>query len=239
MDLEQYLHTFWLDTILRLKSYRYQLFLTGKNNFRYGRSITNEYKGNRKLVEKPEYLNTIRDIMIKNYKAVVINGYEADDALATLQRYYRDDSMIVSPDKDLKQVPGHYFNNNWNYNSYEYITREQAEENLYKQVIKGDMSTDNIQGIKGVGDKTVDKLFNEYKEYVKEYCQYSYISFRDYCIAFYATKFKSDNPKETIATLEAIKLFHEMFDLIYLTDIPLNDELLKINRLNKYCIHEE
>lgn len=167
-----------------------------------------------------------------------MNGYEADDALATLQRYYKDDSMIVSPDKDLKQVPGHYFNNNWNYNSYEYITEEQAEENLYKQVIKGDMSTDNIQGIRGVGDKTVEKLFKEYKDYKQEYCQYSNISFRDYTIAFYASKFKSDNPKETQATLDAIKLFHEMFDLIYLTNIPLNEEILKINRLNKYCLYE-
>ena len=58
---------------------QYHVFLTGKGNFRYDYSITHEYKGNRKNVEKPQHLQAIRKHMIDNWDAIVSVDEEADD----------------------------------------------------------------------------------------------------------------------------------------------------------------
>ena len=238
IDVINKLHMHWLDIIFRCKSSRYHLYLSGKDNFRYKRAVTIPYKGNRKDVVKPESLSEVRYLLEANYGAVVIDGYEADDALATMQRIYKDKSMIVTPDKDLRQVQGHFFNNHYSKNNYTYVTEKEAIYNLYKQVLKGDM-TDNIPGIKGVGDKTVEALVNAYLEYTKNTDSLSDISLRDICCAFYGTMFPSKNPKDITGAIEAIKLFHEMFDLVYMHNVPLNEKITKLNVLNENYLYEQ
>lgn len=132
----------------------WQLYLTGKGNFRYDIATTAPYKGNRKS-PKPTHYEVLREYLAEEEGAIVITGMEADDALAIEQTKRGDESVIATVDKDLKQVPG------WHYNFVKrekfYMNQEEADLWLYKQIVMGD-AVDNIIGVKGIGDKKADKL---------------------------------------------------------------------------------
>ena len=131
-------------------------FLTGKNNFRY--TINPEYKANRRGKPKPEYLQAIRDYLVQEYKTVITDGIEADDALGIHQT---ENSIIYSIDKDLLMIPGHHFN---------FVTKEYLEVSeldgiraFYRQMLIGDTS-DNIFGVKGIGKVRAAKLINHLED---------------------------------------------------------------------------
>jgi hypothetical protein len=125
--------------------YNWQLFLSDStaNNFRTAYAVTAPYKGNRG--EKPAHLPVLRTHLMEQWQAMLCEGEEADDAIA--QRANAD-TIVVSVDKDLLQVPG------WHYNNvsgvHQYITPEQGMLNFYCQILTGD-KVDNIIGINGVG----------------------------------------------------------------------------------------
>lgn len=134
----------------------FQLYLTGKDNFRYKVATIKEYKGNRKDTPKPKYYNEIRDYMIKVWKAQVIDGMEADDAMGIRQWSNPDRSTVIaSIDKDLKQIPGFHYDFVKD-NLYD-ISLPEANRMLFWQMLVGDTS-DNIPGINKIGPKTADKL---------------------------------------------------------------------------------
>jgi len=122
-----------------------KIFLTGKGNFRYERATIKPYKGNRPSF-KPRFFNDLRDYMVDFKGAIVVNGFECDDALATLHAPGR--TIVVSHDKDLLQLPGHI------YNTYHNTIVEQDEDtawfNFYCQMLIGD-SSDNVPGINRIG----------------------------------------------------------------------------------------
>lgn len=122
----------------------YRLFLTGKGNYRYETATIQPYKGNR-VAPKPKYYEEIREYMEKWWRAEVINGREADDALGCAQT---SETCIVSIDKDLLMIPGSHYN--WVKNKHTEVDELQGWRNFYTQMLVGDR-TDNIPGIKGVG----------------------------------------------------------------------------------------
>jgi DNA polymerase-1 len=87
-------------------------------------------------------------------------GLEADDELAINQT---DDTVIVSLDKDLLQVPGQHFSweisgKNWKRpDIFRTVSEMDGLRLFFEQCIKGDTS-DNVVGIKGFGDKKAKKL---------------------------------------------------------------------------------
>lgn len=85
-----------------------KLFLTGKGNFRYQIAKQREYKGNRKSI-KPFHYAYIRAYLVAVWNAIIVDGMEADDALAIEQcsRLEQRDSVLCSRDKDLRMVPGY------------------------------------------------------------------------------------------------------------------------------------
>lgn len=83
-------------------------------------------------------------------------NYEADDAVSAMQ-YNMANSVICSPDKDLRQVPGNNFDYKKGIRSY--ITKEEAYYNLCYQLLVGD-STDNIPGCRGIGEKTAKQILS-------------------------------------------------------------------------------
>ena len=105
------------------------IYLTGKGNFRDELAVTKEYKANRGA--KPWHYANVRAYLV-SLGAVVIDGMEADDAMAIEQTecyakeaYTKDDlkyynhTVICSRDKDLRQVPGwHYGWEAWNQPEY-------------------------------------------------------------------------------------------------------------------------
>jgi len=137
----------------------YKIFLSGKGNFRD--KIRGDYKGNRSKVEKPVHYRAIRDYLESRYKAQVVTGMEADDALGLAQT---EDTAIATIDKDLLMVEGLHYN--YNKKEWKTVTAEEGTRFFYKQMLTGDR-VDNITGIKGIGDKKADKLLDEHDDWDK------------------------------------------------------------------------
>ena len=79
----------------------YILFLTTKKNFR--NYITDDYKANRKDIERPVNLGYTKNYLVDNLGAVAVPYLEADDLLHI---HTTEDTVIWSLDKDLRQIAG-------------------------------------------------------------------------------------------------------------------------------------
>ena len=157
----------------RTRAKELKVFLSGSNNFREGVAVTRPYKGNRSG-RKPHHYQNIRDYLVDICGAEIINDMEADDALGINQT---SDTCICTIDKDLDMVEGYHYN--FRTDSFYNITEGLAVRHFYKQLLTGD-TVDNIQGVKGVGIKTAEKILNPltdeedmfwavHDEYVKKY----------------------------------------------------------------------
>ncbi len=133
----------------------YQIFLTGKGNFRYDIAVSHEYKGNRKGVEKPAHLQAIRQHMIDNWSAIVSKGEEADDLLGIWATAYGPNATIISIDKDMLQIPCHHYNPNKK--TFTTMSEREGSKFFYTQILTGDKA-DNIIGLYGIGPKKAEKL---------------------------------------------------------------------------------
>lgn len=147
--VERTVDNFMKDKILAVEATHYIGFLTeGKANYRNDVAVTRPYKGNRAKSERPKWYPKIREYLETGWKCQVMNGIEADDALTIVQQYLLDNgikSIICSLDKDLRQQEGWHYN--WDRKVLDYIDYNQSEYNLWKQVITGDLPTDNIPGL--------------------------------------------------------------------------------------------
>jgi len=130
----------------------YKIFLSGKNNFRY--KIREDYKANRSGADKPVHYQLIKDYLVTQYKAQIVNGMEADDALSLSQT---EDTVIATIDKDLLMVEGKHYN--YVKETWQDVTAQDGEQFFYKQMLTGD-KVDNIIGIHGIGEKKATKLLN-------------------------------------------------------------------------------
>jgi hypothetical protein len=89
------------------KAEYYRMFLTEGKTFRDKLAVTKPYKGTRPS-KKPWHFQNLTGYFINLCGAEVVRGIEADDAMA-IEQTRRDDTIIVSRDKDLRQVPGWYY----------------------------------------------------------------------------------------------------------------------------------
>ena len=134
-----------------------------------------EYKANRKgmpedLVTQVDYLTDISYLL--GFETFKLNGYEADDLIArTVKNFEGIDASIciVSSDKDLKQLLSEKVimydalkNKIITKKIFEEENGIKPEEYRYVLALMGD-SSDNIPGIKGIGEKTAFALIKEYK----------------------------------------------------------------------------
>lgn len=163
------------NTIKRLEKHgTLQLWLTAsdKSNFRFGVVKTEGqrglgYKAGRP--PRPVHYAEARKYLIERCGAKEIFGYEADDALSMFQN---GTTIAVHIDKDINMVPGKHLN--WVtmefYESPEGLGTVEYNDKgkligrglkfFYHQLLTGD-ATDNILGIKGVGDKTAYNMLKE------------------------------------------------------------------------------
>lgn len=136
-----------------------RLFISAddQSNFRYEIAKTRPYKGNRKK-RKPRHYAAIREYLVDVQKAELVTGQEADDALGIAQaNAEKDTTVICTIDKDLDMIPGWHFN--FVKNIKYYTTDEEANRWFYTQLLQGD-STDNIQGVEGIGPVKANKLLD-------------------------------------------------------------------------------
>jgi len=134
-----------------------RIFLTGKDNFREKVAISAPYKGNRDASHKPTHYQAIHDYLVNVWKAEVVEGIEADDAMGTAQ--WEDYNSVVEDvfqgldsdfstvictiDKDLNMIPGWHYN--WRNDDKYCVTEKQGLNFFYRQLLTGD-SVDNILG---------------------------------------------------------------------------------------------
>lgn len=151
--VERTLDNWMRDKISKVEATHYLGFLTnGGKNYRIKDAVTRPYKGNRAGSERPKWYGKLREYMQTGWKCQVMQGIEADDALTIVQQYLMDHgikSIICSLDKDLRQQPGWHYN--WDSGVLDYIDYDKGELNLWKQVITGDLGTDNIPGLSEFG----------------------------------------------------------------------------------------
>lgn len=131
----------------------YNIYLTPKTTFR--NKVRDDYKNNRKGKPKPVHIKAIRDYLINNYKAKVVDNIEADDALGLSQNPY---TIIASIDKDLLMCEGKHYN--FVKKDFTNVTSEEGTRFFYQQMITGDTS-DNIVGIRGLGKVKASKLLKD------------------------------------------------------------------------------
>lgn len=124
-------------------------FLTnGGKNYRLEDAVTYVYKGNRAGSERPKWYTKIREYLQTSWGCQVMQGIEADDALAIAHQYFTKHgikSVLCTLDKDLRQSPGWHYN--WNRGILDYVDYDKGERYLWEQVITGDLGTDNIPGL--------------------------------------------------------------------------------------------
>lgn len=153
------------------KATSYKVFIKGTGNFREEVAVTRKYKGNRDATHRPVYEHDIRQYLLKQWSAIVVDGMEVDDAVAieSLKHWHYDyyeghkefilqDAIICSPDKDLNQIPGWHYE--YNKQMAYWVSEADALRALYVQILAGDAS-DNVQGIPGVGPKTAERLLEK------------------------------------------------------------------------------
>ena len=128
------------------------LFFSDTVNFR--KKILESYKGHRNRKKPCGYKRVINKLKTE-YEVVIMPQLEADDAMGIYATQYPG-NIIVSPDKDMRQIPGMLYN-------FEESTLINPEEGAKWHLIQsaaGD-NTDGYAGIPGVGIKRATQLFNE------------------------------------------------------------------------------
>lgn len=132
------------------------LFFSSPTNFR--KKIFPEYKGHRNR-KKPCGYKRLLNWCGENYITIMVDGLEADDALGV----YATDPMeaeaghiLVSPDKDMRQIPGLLFDLT---NPVTEITKEEGDRWHLIQTMSGDQ-TDGYAGVPGIGIKRAAALLD-------------------------------------------------------------------------------
>jgi hypothetical protein len=143
------------DILADTGSTSYSVYLTGSGNFR--REISPSYKANRPD-SRPKHWEAVREFLITQHKAVVCNGFEADDQLGIDQDKTHGATVICSIDKDLLQIPGKHYN--FVKKVFQDVTYDEGIKALYIQSLVGDRS-DNIFGVQGIGPVKAERALAE------------------------------------------------------------------------------
>ena len=117
-----------------------------RNNYR--KKVDLSYKAQRSA-DKPDFFEELIQHVKDTTPVITRYLQETDDIVAKLMLHYgKDNSVIISIDKDYKQFECTIFN----YRNREFIkiSKEEALYNLYEQMVVGD-AADNVKVCKGYG----------------------------------------------------------------------------------------
>ena len=160
----------------------YKLCIGGEGNWRYEVATILPYKGNRKA--KPLLFLEFKERIIDKYKnkIIVVDNREVDDYLGIVgfknyQNYLKTkqwDNVLSFVDKDLQMIISPHFNYDKIEEGITITTPTLAAQRFCSQLLSGDKSTDNIQGlptltrelqekyklrkVNGIGKDTANKL---------------------------------------------------------------------------------
>lgn len=136
-------------------------FTSGRENFRY--KVKSDYKDNRIGMRTPAGLRALKEKLLANHEGSMSKEWEADDIVVCKKVNNPDKYIMVAVDKDLLySVEGTHFNyyESSKYNidmKFQEVDANTAMRWAYIQCLIGD-TTDNIEGIKGIGPKKAEKV---------------------------------------------------------------------------------
>ena len=128
------------------------LFFSDSKNFR--KKIYPDYKGHRNRKKPCGYRRVISELD-KNYKVIRLPELEADDAMG-IYATFEPGNVIVSPDKDMRQIPGRLYD----LKEVVDISEEEGMRWHLIQTLAGDQ-TDGYGGVPGVGVKRAITLLEK------------------------------------------------------------------------------
>jgi len=128
----------------------YRVFISGDRNYR--KLLYKDYKAHRADVPKPTHLDSIRELLAREWQAEVCDGYEADDGIGMA---HSERAIIVSNDKDFKQIEGEHYNPVKD--EFEVVDSTMAAYYFYHILLKGD-AADNIRGVDGIGEVRASRI---------------------------------------------------------------------------------
>ena len=128
------------------------LFFSDSTNFR--KEIQPDYKGHRNRKKPCGYKRIINKLKTE-YEVVIMPTLEADDGMGVYSTQ-NPGNIIISPDKDMRQIPGTLYN----FEESTLITKEEGAKWHLIQTMAGD-NTDGYAGVPGIGVKRATSLFNE------------------------------------------------------------------------------
>lgn len=119
--------------------------------------INSEYKANRKHLEPLNNLELMKSYLRGKWHFYRLHpgaNDETDDYVASYMKQ-KENCFIISPDKDLLKLEGKHYNPKKN----EWVITTKQEEHVFfwKSMVVGDVA-DNIQGIKGLGEKAFEGI---------------------------------------------------------------------------------
>ena len=129
-----------------------KLFFSDTKNFR--KKIAPSYKGHRNRKKPCGYKRVINKLKTE-FDVIIMPELEADDAMGIYATQYPG-NVIVSPDKDMKQIPGTLYNLDEKFT----ITSNGGAAWHLIQCLSGDQ-TDGYGGVPGIGVKRAATLFEK------------------------------------------------------------------------------
>lgn len=166
--VKNHVHTFISNVTVNARSSHALMFYQAQGHQNFRNFILPEYKAHRTTTEA-----------IENWKPTILEAFdeagaigllyiESDDAIGIMANHLGyDRTVIITSDKDMKQIPALIYNpfkgnlkpeDRW----LPALSKQQAEEFLYQQVLTGD-PTDmpgSLCGIEKCGPKTAQKLLS-------------------------------------------------------------------------------
>lgn len=130
-----------------------EVFFTGRSNFR--KLVDPDYKGHR-LKRKPLGFHRLVKWARDTYTSHLIEGLEADDLLGIRCHQTTDNVLLISADKDLKQIQCRQ----WNGTDETNPTLEECDRFFYLQVLTGD-PVDGYSGCPGIGAVKANALLDK------------------------------------------------------------------------------
>ena len=128
------------------------LFFSDSKNFR--KKIYPDYKGHRNRKKPCGYRRVISELS-ERYTVVRIPELEADDAMG-IYATFEPGNIIVSPDKDMRQIPGKLYN----LDETVEVSEEEGMRWHLIQTLAGDQ-TDGYGGVPGIGVKRAIALLDK------------------------------------------------------------------------------
>lgn len=144
----------------RLNADRIVVCLSDTENYR--KTVMPSYKSNRDGIRRPMILGALKAHLEASYETFIRPTLEADDVLgilATNPKLIPGEKIIITEDKDLRQVPGLHWNPKKEGAKQKIedqlptrVSARQGENYFLSQVLSGDM-TDGYPGCPGIGSE--------------------------------------------------------------------------------------